>query len=104
MFSDLPEAEHHIMEFVASHANGMDELYCPTCGRRILLMWPPNYKKTVLDPGDEFAIHSGGKGGIVMGETQISQDEDEAHKSPEETYLAPWKDWMEQVDFESFWH
>jgi len=28
--------------------------------------WPPDYQKVILDPGDEYAMHSGGKGDEYM--------------------------------------
>lgn len=44
--------------------SGAEEWVCPTCGRRMLLRWPPEYEKLVLDHGDDSAIHVGGKGGV----------------------------------------
>ena len=37
--------------------SGLEEWACPTCGRRILLRWPPHYLKEVVDAGDEEACH-----------------------------------------------
>lgn len=44
--------------------SGAEEWLCPTCGRRMLLRWPPDYEKLVLEHGDDNAIHVGGKGGV----------------------------------------
>ena len=44
--------------------SGAEEWYCPACGRRMLLRWPPDYEKLVLEHGDETAAHVGGKGGV----------------------------------------
>ena len=49
--------------------SGAEEWVCPTCARRMLLRWPPDYEKLVLEHGDEAAIHVGGKGGLQVGET-----------------------------------
>lgn len=65
--------EHHKMELVYSHPNGEDETYCPICGRRILIQWPPDYRKTVLEVGDEDAIHSGGKGSLEISDPNLEQ-------------------------------
>jgi hypothetical protein len=35
--------------------------------------WPPDYKRVILEPGDEQAIHSGGKGGLRMQPPQIDE-------------------------------
>lgn len=65
--------QQHEMVLEKTHLSGTDEWYCPTCGRRFLLSWPPEYQKTILDIGDELAIHSGGKGGLSMGPPQIAE-------------------------------
>lgn len=101
MSFEMPEQEQHTMEFVGTHKSGVDELYCPICGRRILLQWPPNYKKTVLEPGNEHAIHSGGKGGLTFKQPEIAQDDNQ--EAEDEIYLAPWNDWMNKVDFNGLW-
>lgn len=46
---------------------GGEEWACPRCGRRLLLRWPPQLEKLVLEPGDVTAIHVGGKGGVRAG-------------------------------------
>ncbi|NEA25047.1 hypothetical protein [Actinomadura bangladeshensis] len=42
---------------VRTAESGLEEWACPSCGRRILLRWPPHYVKHVLDHGDEEACH-----------------------------------------------
>jgi hypothetical protein len=49
----------HRMRRVERWATGGEEWWCPVCGRRLLLRWPPGYAKLVLDPGDERAAHTG---------------------------------------------
>jgi hypothetical protein len=58
----MDEQEHHDMVLEATHESGAEEWFCPTCGRRFLMRWPPIYEKTGLVPGDEYAIHSVSKG------------------------------------------
>jgi hypothetical protein len=65
------EQSQHQMVLVQSHESGADEWLCPECGRRFLLQYPPNYKMLVLVRGDEYASHSGGKGGIEMAAARI---------------------------------
>jgi hypothetical protein len=65
------EQEQHEMQIERSHPSGAEEWYCPTCGRRFLMQWPPAYSKIILQPGDEYAIHTGGKGGLSMGTPTI---------------------------------
>ena len=63
------------------------------------MQWPPNYKKIILEAGDEHAIHSGGMGGLKMS-ASFDTPEDQ---SSDEKYLAPWNEWLNSTDFESLW-
>ncbi len=56
--------EAHEMNLIDTHEDGEEEWLCPECGRRFLMRWPPEYSRTVLDPGNEDVIHTGGKGGL----------------------------------------
>ncbi|AUY51467.1 hypothetical protein [Streptomyces sp. CB01881] len=49
----------HEMKFVGRLASGADEWSCPACGRRVTLRRLPGPELTVLDPGDESAVHVG---------------------------------------------
>lgn len=103
----LPENnEHHIMIVEKTHSSGADEWFCPTCGRRLILQWPPNYKKIVLVEGNENATHSGGKGGLSIGAPQtLTQEQVSAEDMPDvyDPNLAPWEQWMEDANFENLW-
>ncbi|TMQ89974.1 hypothetical protein ETD83_37470 [Actinomadura soli] len=47
----------HEMRMVRIEESGREEWACPTCGRRMLLRWPPHYEKQVVEPGDARAGH-----------------------------------------------
>ncbi|CNF66039.1 Uncharacterised protein [Mycobacterium tuberculosis] len=47
----------HEMRMVRTAESELEEWACPSCGRRMLLRWPPRYLKHVLDEGDEKACH-----------------------------------------------
>lgn len=70
------QPEQHEMQLEKTHPAGADEWLCPTCGRRFLMQWPPAYKKIILEIGDEYALHSGGKGGLRLSPPQVSEDEE----------------------------
>ena len=70
--------QNHEMQLETTHSSGAEEWYCPTCGRRFLLNMPPDYRKIILDAGDEAAIHSGSKGGLRMGPIRIGRPEEPA--------------------------
>jgi hypothetical protein len=92
------EAEHK-MDLVRYYPSGAEDWVCPTCGRRFLLQWTPEFRRIVLEPGDELASHSGGKGGVVMGSMQVSQDQDDFDLT--DPTLLPWLDWVERVNLDS---
>ena len=70
---DLPR---HEMRLEAVDSANREEWYCPTCGRRILMQWPPHYKKIVLESGDTHAGHSGGKGALRIGLPHVERTEE----------------------------
>ena len=55
----------HTMVLVGPRQPGAEEWFCPACGRRLLMEWPPRYAKLVVEPGDEAVTHVGGKGGVA---------------------------------------
>jgi len=95
------ENRRHEMILSHVHDSGVEEWYCPTCGRRFLMQWPPNYQKIILEAGDEQASHSGGKGGLQMGGVEISADE--CADTADDPRLVQWDLWLEQIDFENLW-
>ncbi len=72
----MSEYARHEMTMVAAHGSGAEEWRCPECGHRFVMTWPPNYRKVILEQGDPYAIHSGGKGGLRIGTTEIIETED----------------------------
>jgi hypothetical protein len=90
------------------------------------MLWPPLYSKIILEPGDEYAIHSGGKGGWRMDLPTIEAEEARSEESfqgaadttmeslgarraaddqdPEielsDELLAPWRNFIAGVDFD----
>lgn len=67
----MQNLEEHQMQLETVHPSGAEEWACPTCGRRFLLTWPPDYEKVILDAGDELAVHNGSKGGVTLQRPQV---------------------------------
>ena len=64
---EAPRPKSHSFNFIGTdEALGAEHWHCPTCGRQILLWWPPNYKRKVLVAGDEEIPHMAAKGGLRM--------------------------------------
>ena len=93
----MHEPQQHEMQLAMTHPSGADEWHCPRCGRRFLMHWPPAYQKVILEPGDEYAIHSGGKGGLSMSPPQIGEAEEPALS---EEMRAALEQALEDVDFD----
>lgn len=110
MFAEQPE--HHEMILESVHDSGAEEWYCPTCGRRFLMQWPPDYRKIVLEAGDENAIHSGGKNQAEESPENSPEKQPEEQKetqgegivAPDDPTLEPYRAWMEKIDFETLWN
>jgi hypothetical protein len=107
------EQSAHSMELERTYPSGAEEWHCPTCGRRMIMQWPPAYKKIVLEAGDEHATHSGGKGGLHMGAAQVAPADDLLASSqlpctetsvedtapddgPNHEALGPWLKWLNE--------
>jgi hypothetical protein len=105
----MEHTETHEMTLLHVEETGEEEWYCPNCGRRFLMTWPPEYTKKVLVPGDVSATHLGGKGGLHMGEptvldvdTYLPEPEPAPAPPPEpsldDALLAPWRRAIDQID------
>jgi hypothetical protein len=96
--------EKHTMMIAKTYPNGAEEWVCPTCGLRFVMQWPPVFKKIILEEGDPNAIHSGGKGGVVIGIPQMkpleksSEADEEIESSIDETTLNPWREYFNNMN------
>lgn len=93
--------EHYEMILDKIHISGVEEWYCPTCGRRFLVQWPPAYKMIVLAAGEKDIRHNVSKSDSRKGSGPVTQLE--VPDLTDEFRLLPWKKWMEKVDFNSKW-
>ena len=101
----------HEMVICETYPTGAQEWYCPSCGRRYILQWPPAYSKIVLEVGDEMVIHVGGTGGVQMGSMQMREEQEDRlprettprhleeensgdQVDPEDPTLSPFSDWL----------
>jgi hypothetical protein len=103
----MQQSQHQMM-LVRTYKTGVDEWLCPECGRRFLMRYPPNYKRIVIERGDEDAAHSGGTGGLSMGALRAipadevpglsNEHEREADLPLDDEALRPWLKWLENPD------
>ena len=104
----MEEQQRHEMVFEQTDRLGAEEWYCPTWGRRMLVNWEPKFKKIILEVGDEYALHSGSKGGLQLGSVQVMSVDDlnpggESQPLDEDFRLTPWVRWLNDVNFENLW-
>lgn len=94
--------KYHEMVFEKAHISGVEEWYCPSCGRRFLVQWPPAYKMIILEQGDKDTRHNVSRVTPPIGSFPITH----TRKTDliEDFRLAPWLKWMEAVDFDSRWN
>lgn len=91
--------QHHEMVLELTHPSGMQGWYCPTCGRRILLLVPPNSEMVIVEPGDKYASHSGSIGGLRIAAVQVKERDEESYEISEES-LRPWIKALEDLDLD----
>jgi hypothetical protein len=99
--------EHHQLVLEKTYSTGAEEWHCPTCGRRFVMIWSPSYKRIILESGDEYAVHSGGKGipGMVVPQlgVELNNASQDNETFQEDQSMAPWLDWMESSGFDHLW-
>lgn len=91
----------HEMVLEKTHLSGVEEWYCPSCGRRFLVQWPPSYKMIIVAQGDKDTRHNVSKANSLIGSYPITRTKEADFI--DESRLIPWLKWMEKVDFDSRW-
>jgi len=89
--------QHHEMVLEKNSPSGQEEWHCPTCGRRILLRVPPTNTMVVVEPGDQYASHSGSIGGLRIAPVQVTRRDTEYNEVSEES-LRAWIKAVEDLD------
>jgi hypothetical protein len=84
----LGDYSHEIL-VVNLYPSGSEEWLCPTCGRRFVVQWTPEYQCTVLNVGDENAIHNLSRGALVVASAADHANDDR---------LVPWIQWLRRID------
>jgi hypothetical protein len=64
----------HQMKICKVYETGAQEWLCLDCERRILVSWTPAFKRILLDPGDDRAVHTGSFGGIELSGSGLQKD------------------------------
>ena len=65
----------HEMTRTKTLEDGVDEWSCTGCARRLLIRRPPEFQKTVLERGDEWAAHVGSTGSLRVNSIEPRPDD-----------------------------
>jgi hypothetical protein len=96
------------MDLIKEH-EGVEEWFCPDCGRHMLVNWSPKFKRVIIEIGDQSVGHNGFKSD-VQPEDMMVTSADEIHPQKEmekpinESRLTPWAIWMDKTDFADLWN
>jgi len=88
--------QSHEMQLAITHSSGAEEWNCPECGRRFVAQWEPNFRRVILERGDEMIIHNGqGMGFREQTREAINEDEIESDVKLSDV----WKQLLDKLDF-----
>ncbi len=90
------QPQHDMFLLETTHASGAEEWVCHTCGRHLIVQWSPKFKKVVLSAGNEYAIHTGSKGGLILSPPKIDETDDQILSDELKSLLD---DALKEVDF-----
>ena len=93
----------HTMDLIRQH-EGLEEWFCPSCGRHLLVHWTPRFERTIINEGDLAAGHNGFKTELQPESLEVISGEVEAVKPVDESSLLPWSVWMDKSDFADLWN
>ncbi len=93
----MDSTRRHTMVLKQTYPSGAEEWSCPTCGRRFVAQWAPTFKRLILEPGDEGAVHTGGE--LQVGSQLEAGPEPDAFTADTELDSL-WNDWLDTLDFD----
>jgi hypothetical protein len=94
---------NHEMIFEPVLDGGADELFCPQCGRRIRIVWTPEFSKTVIETGDETVIHTAARGLKSLGCAEMFTNPQNDPDPEEVRRLEEWSILLEEMAFDNLW-
>jgi hypothetical protein len=112
----MSDSQIHEMQFERFHLSGAQEWFCSTCGRRLLMKWPPSFEKQVLVPGNANAFHTGGKidhAPRPLSMSDRSEFDLDGFPRVDETHidapisldmLRPWIKWARDAGIDDLWN
>ena len=94
--------QNHEMVLVRTYETGAEEWRCPVCGRRFMMQRPPQYRRIILDIGDEMVSHTAAKESLIRATSEtapvkivprlVADGNADGHN------LSVWAEWLDQLD------
>lgn len=89
--------QKHEMRMVTTHPSGAEEWVCPECGRHFIAQWSPNFRRVILESGDEMTVHTG-QGTELQAQISVQPIDDTL---PGHTELNDvWKQYLKKLDID----
>ena len=67
------------------------EWWCPQCGRRLLMSFPPAYRRVVLEIGDVWTPHAAGSGGVAVSPIEPESKTSQIWTNDDDRALQHWQ-------------
>ena len=93
-------SEQHEMILEETYPSGAQEWYCPLCERRLLVMnWHPDARQLIIKLGDETSHAT-----LSLDQSGVEVEQSQDTLIEEDSRLDVWNDWLDEVDFDSWWN
>jgi len=94
MNTDMPAKQHKLV-LSEIFSSGAQEYYCPICGRRFVIQFLPNFKRIMLDHGDEMAVHIGG---TPQRKARACEPSGDQMGKLDDPYLQLWRNYLDNIE------
>lgn len=89
----------HHMELERTYPSGVEEWWCPICGRRFVAQWAPDTRRLILESGDALTRHRGGDVSLSAAIEPSNAGEQTPPLTDAEAN-SPWAEWLNDLDLD----
>jgi hypothetical protein len=86
--------ESHEMRLETLYPSGAEEWLCPQCGRRFVAQWEPQFRRVILEQGQNNIIHQGQARNLLE---DVAVNPEESDSGLQDV----WKELLDKLDFDS---
>ncbi|MGQ0603185.1 MAG: hypothetical protein ACT4QE_15995 [Anaerolineales bacterium] len=88
----------HEMQLERTYPSGVEEWWCPMCGRRFVAQWAPDTRRLVLEPGEAYIPHRGG--GLSLSAAIEPGTGEHTPPLTDAEANSPWAEWLNDLDLD----